>query len=218
MRGALWEDMRDRGSSDDFPLAPERILEDLRAELPAETILVTDVGWNKNGVAQRYKLPTDGTFVTPGGFSTMGYGPAAAIGVKLARPGNPVVALIGDGAMSNQLSAIPTAVEHGIDIVWVVMNNSAYGTIAGLQQAHFGTDYGCVFTGTDDEPYSPDFAGIASACGALGLRVGAAGELASAVRAALDAGRPALIDVPMSNDPVPTPGHWNINDIYQGAF
>jgi len=218
MRNAVWENMHSRGAVDDFPLAPERILEDLRTELPAETILVTDVGWNKNGVAQRYQLPADGTFVTPGGFSTMGYGPAAAIGVKLARPGHPVVALIGDGAMSSQLSAIPTAVEHGINIIWVVMNNSAYGTIAGLQQSHYGTDYGCVFKDPNDEPYTPDFAGIASACGALGMRIETADQLRGAVRDALNADRPTLIDAPMTNEPVPTPGHWNISDIYQGAF
>jgi acetolactate synthase-1/2/3 large subunit len=57
LRSKLWAEMAERGASDAFPLAPERILEDIRAELPAETILVTDVGWNKNGVAQRYKPP-----------------------------------------------------------------------------------------------------------------------------------------------------------------
>jgi acetolactate synthase-1/2/3 large subunit len=217
-RRAVWARMSERGSRDDFPLAPERILEDLRAELPPEAVLVTDVGWNKNGVAQAYLLPAAGRFITPGGFSTMGYGPAAAIGVKIARPELPVVALIGDGAMSNQLSAIVTAVEHGVNIVWVVMNNAAFGTIAGLQESHFGTDYGCVFADPAGEPYSPDFAAIALACGAVGLRVDSAGELVPAIRDALAATGPVLIDVPMVNDPVPTPGHWNITDIYQGAF
>ncbi|HEY8705347.1 MAG TPA: thiamine pyrophosphate-binding protein [Gaiellaceae bacterium] len=217
-RDAVWTRMQERGSRDDFPLAPERILEDLRAELPPESVLVTDVGWNKNGVAQAYLLPEAGRFITPGGFSTMGYGPAAAIGVKLAHPELPVIALIGDGAMSNQLSAIVTAVEHGVNVVWVVMNNSAFGTIAGLQESHYGTDYGCVFVDPAGEPYSPDFATIAIGCGATGLRVESAGELVPALRQALAATGPVLIDVPMVNDPVPTPGHWNINDIYKGAF
>jgi acetolactate synthase I/II/III large subunit len=217
-RDAVWERMEERGRRDDFPLAPERILEDLRHELPADAILVTDVGWNKNGVAQCYRLPDSGLFVTPGGFSTMGFGPAAAIGAKIAAPERTVVALVGDGAMSNQLSAIVTAVEHGIDVVWVVMNNAAFGTIAGLQESHYGTDYGCVFTDATGAPYSPDFAGIASACGARGIRVEAAADLVPALRAAIDGAGPVLVDVPMVNDPVPTPGHWNINDIYEGAF
>ena len=45
-----------------------------------------------------------------------------------------------------------------------------------------------------------------------------ASDLVGALREALRAGGPALIDVPMTNDPVPTPGHWNINDIYEGRF
>jgi acetolactate synthase-1/2/3 large subunit len=218
-RSEIWARMAERGARDDFPLAPERILEDLRRHLPADTVLVTDVGWNKNGVAQCYRLPESGRFVTPGGFSTMGYGPAAAIGAKIASPDRPIVALIGDGAMSNQLSAIVTAVEHRVGVVWIVMNNAAFGTIAGLQESHYGTDYGCVFLdAATGEPYTPDFAGIARSCGAHGIRVGAADDLVPALEEALAGGGPALIDVPMVNDPVPTPGHWNINDIYQGAF
>ena len=218
-RSEVWARMAERGALDDFPLAPERILEDLRRHLPAETVLVTDVGWNKNGVAQCYQLPEAGRFVTPGGFSTMGYGPAAAIGAKIASPERPIVALIGDGAMSNQLSAIVTAAEHRVGVVWVVMNNAAFGTIAGLQESHYGTDYGCVFLdAATGEPYTPDFAGIARSCGVQGIRVGAADELVPALEEALASGGPALIDVPMLNDPVPTPGHWNINDIYQGVF
>lgn len=218
-RSEIWTRMADRGGVDDFPLTPERILEDLRRHLPADTVLVTDVGWNKNGVAQCYQLPETGRFVTPGGFSTMGYGPAAAIGAKIASPERPIVALIGDGAMSNQLSAIVTAVEHRVGVIWVVMNNAAFGTIAGLQESHYGTDYGCVFLdAATGEPYTPDFAGIARSCGALGIRVESADELAPALEGAMANPSPALIDVPMVNDPVPTPGHWNINDIYQGMF
>ena len=206
------------GPSDEFPLAPERILADVRAELPAEAILVTDVGWNKNGVAQCYQLPADGTFITPGGASTMGFGPAAAVGVAARRPGQPVVALIGDGGMSAQLSAMPMAVEQGVEIIFVVMNNRAHGTIAGLQQSHFGRGYGCDFNDPDGEPYKPDFAAFARACGAR-RRSRRAGRRAQGC-ASRCAGRrrPAVIDVPMVNEPVPTPGHWNIKDIYQGVF
>ena len=56
----------ERGRSDDFPLRPERILADLRDTLPADAVLVTDVGWNKNGVAQCYELPRRGPVHHPG--------------------------------------------------------------------------------------------------------------------------------------------------------
>jgi acetolactate synthase-1/2/3 large subunit len=217
-RRALFADSRGRGASDRFPLRPERILADLREHLPADAVLVTDVGWNKNGVAQCYELPGPGRFITPGGASTMGFGPAAAVGVQIAEPDRTVVALVGDGGMSAQLPALPMAVEQGAPVIFVVMNNRSHGTISDLQAANFGQSYGCDFTDPDGTAYSPDFAAIGRACGADGYTLFTAADLGGALRAALAARRPAVIDVPMVNEPVPTPGHWNIKDIYQGIF
>jgi acetolactate synthase-1/2/3 large subunit len=218
VRQALFAESRARGESDAFPLRPERILRDLRDALPADAILVTDVGWNKNGVAQAYQLPEEGRFITPGGASTMGFGPAAAVGVQLAQPERVVVALIGDGGMSAQLPAVPLAVERGTPVIFVVMNNRAHGTIADLQAANFGASYGCEFTDPSGQPYSPDFAAFGRSCGADGYSIAAPDELGPALLAAIANRRPAVLDVPMINEPVPTPGHWNIKDIYQGVF
>ncbi|WP_307838062.1 thiamine pyrophosphate-binding protein, partial [Actinoplanes lobatus] len=217
-RRTLFADSRGRGASDRFPLRPERILADLREILPADAVLVTDVGWNKNGVAQCYELPEQGRFITPGGASTMGFGPAAAVGVQIAEPDRTVVALVGDGGMSAQLPALPMAVEQGAPVIFVVMNNGSHGTISDLQAVNFGQSYGCDFTGPDGKPYSPDFAALGRACGADGYNLTTADGLGEALRTALAARRPAVIDVPMVNEPVPTPGHWNIKDIYQGVF
>jgi acetolactate synthase-1/2/3 large subunit len=217
-RTALFADSRRRGASDAFPLRPERILRDLRDGLPDDAILVTDVGWNKNGVAQCYELPESGRFITPGGLSTMGFGPAAAVGVQVAAPDKVVVALIGDGGMSAQLPALPMAVEQGLPVVFVVMNNRAHGTIADLQAANFGASFGCEFTDPAGEPYSPDFAALGRACGADGYLPESAGEFATALADAVRNRRPAVIDIAMVNEPVPTPGHWNIKDIYGGIF
>jgi acetolactate synthase-1/2/3 large subunit len=217
-RRQLFEASRERGRANDFPLRPERILADLRDALPADAVLVTDVGWNKNGVAQCYELPPQGRFITPGGLSTMGFGPAAAVGVQLAQPNRVVVGLIGDGGMSAQLPAVPMAVEQGLPVIFLVMNNRAHGTIADLQAANFGRTFGCEFRDPDGEPYSPDFAAYARACGADGYLIEEPGDLATALREAVRRRRPAVLDVPMVNEPVPTPGHWNIKDIYHGVF
>jgi acetolactate synthase I/II/III large subunit len=217
-RTALFAGSRERGRSADFPLRPERILADLRDALPSDAVLVTDVGWNKNGVAQCYELPPDGRFVTPGGLSTMGFGPAAAIGVQIAEPEKVVVALVGDGGMSAQLPAVPMAVEQGLPVIFLVMNNRAHGTIADLQAANFGASFGCEFRDPDGNPYSPDFAAYGRACGADGYVIEEPGDLATALREAIERRRPAVLDVPMVNEPVPTPGHWNIKDIYRGEF
>ena len=59
----------------------------------------------------------------------MGFGPAAAVGVQIGDPERTVVALVGDGGMSAQLPALPMAVEQGVPVLFVVMNNRAHGTI-----------------------------------------------------------------------------------------
>jgi acetolactate synthase-1/2/3 large subunit len=217
-RSALFAGSAERGRSEDFPLRPERILADVRAALPADTVLVTDVGWNKNGVAQCYPLPPEGRFITPGGASTMGFGPAAALGVQFAQPDRVVLALVGDGGMSAQLPALPMAVEQGLPVIFLVMNNRAHGTISDLQSSFYGRSYGCDFADADGNPYSPDFAALGRACGADGYTVEKPEDLTAALRTAVERRRPAVIDVPMVNEPVPTPGHWNIKDIYQGVF
>jgi acetolactate synthase-1/2/3 large subunit len=217
-RAGAFAAARVQGRGDAFPLRPQRILADLRDTLPADAVLVTDVGWNKNGVAQCYELPAEGRFITPGGASTMGFGPAAAVGIAIHDPERTVVALVGDGGMSAQWPALPMAVEQGLPVIFVVMNNRAHGTIADLETVSFGSGYGCEFRDPDGRPYSPDFAALARACGADGHLIAAPDDLRTALGLALRRRRPAVLDVPMINEPVPTPGHWNITDIYRGVF
>ena len=112
-------------TSDAWPMMPERILADCRTALPDDAYLVTDVGWNKNGVGQQFPIREPGTFLTPGGYATMGFGPPGAIGAKLAAPDRTVVCLVGDGGFGQNPAMLATAVELDLDIVWVVMNNNA---------------------------------------------------------------------------------------------
>jgi acetolactate synthase-1/2/3 large subunit len=177
-RSALFAGSAERGRSDQFPLRPERILADIREVLPPDAVLVTDVGWNKNGVAQCYPLPAAGRFITPGGASTMGFGPAAAVGVQLAAPEKVVVALIGDGGMSAQLPAVPLAVERGLPVIFLVMNNRAHGTIADLQAANFGRSYGCEFRDAEGKPVQPRLRRLRPACGADGYDIARPADLA----------------------------------------
>ena len=111
------------------------------------------------------------------------------------------------------IAVLATACEENIAVVWVVMNNGAFGTIAGREMAHYGTTFGTVFA-RDGKPYSPDYAAIARAYGVDGIRIDAAAEFGPALERAIASGRPCVIDVIMQNEPVPTAGHWNIMDIY----
>jgi acetolactate synthase-1/2/3 large subunit len=201
-------------SSNQYPMRPERILAELRQAVPDDGYIVTDVGWNKNGVGQQFPITVPGTFITPSGLATMGFGPAAALGVKLARPDRVVVALVGDGAFGSNPSVVATAMEAGLGVIWLVMDNAAFGTIAGLTNMHYGWEFGCLFE-ADGVRYRTDFAQIAKGYGADGVFIRTADELGPALRAALASGRPTVIQAPMENAPTPTPGHWDINCVYR---
>ncbi len=213
-RAAFAANWAEQWNSNQYPLRPERILKEVRAALPEDGFLVTDVGWNKNGVAQQFPFTIPGTFITPSGLATMGFGPAAVLGVKVAQPQRAAVALVGDGAFGSNMSVVATAMEAEIPVVWVVMDNAAFGTIAGLEKAHYGWSFGCVFE-SEGKEYRVAYADVARACGAQGTLIRAAEELGPALRKALSSGIPTVLHVPMENAPTPTPGYWNINDIYR---
>ncbi|GAD13092.1 acetohydroxyacid synthase large subunit [Geobacillus thermoleovorans] len=198
---------------DSYPMRPERILHEVREVLPKDAIITTDVGWNKNGVGQQFPAYGAGTILTPGGYATMGFGAPAALGAKIACPDRVVVSLVGDGGFGQNPAVLATAAEENIAVVWIIMNNYAFGTIAGLEKAHFGTTHGTVFQ-KDGQPYSPDYAAIARAYGVEGVKIRSAEEFKPALERAIQANKPFVIDVEMINVPTPTSGHWNIMDIY----
>jgi acetolactate synthase I/II/III large subunit len=208
---ANWEH---QWSSNQFPMRPERILAELRKAVPEDGFIVTDVGWNKNGVAQQFPFTVPGTFITPSGLATMGFGAAAVLGVKLAHPHRAAVALVGDGGFSTNPSVVATAMEADLPVVWLVMDNAAFGTIAGLESMHYGWSFGCTFE-RRGRPYRADYAALARSFGANGIAINSADELGPALRDALASDVPTLIQAPMENAPTPTPGHWDINDIYR---
>ncbi|MCL2578424.1 MAG: thiamine pyrophosphate-binding protein [Oscillospiraceae bacterium] len=201
-------------ADDRFPMTPQRILGDFKEVFPEDGIIVTDVGWNKNGMGQQFDITLPGTIHHPSGLATMGFGGAALMGAALAAPGKKVVTLVGDGGFGANPSVIATAVEYNIPVVWVVMNNSAFGTINGLERAHYPTGFGTEFKKPNGETYSPEWSEIARGYGIKAKKVTSAGEFKEILKEALDANEPYLIDVPMENIPTPTEGIWNINDIY----
>lgn len=197
-----------------FPMTPQRILKDVKEVIPQDALIFTDVGWNKNGVAQQFDITVPGTIHHTSGLANMGFGASAVLGGKLAAPEKICLTLTGDGGFGVNPSCLATAVEQGIPCVWVVMNNSAFGTIAGLEKANYQTNFGTVFHTPDGAAYSPCWADVAKAYGVESLRVESADEFKPALEKAIAAQKPFLVEVPMENIVVPTPGCWNINDIY----
>ena len=205
--------------SDDarFPMTPQRILRDVKAAIPEDAVIFTDVGWNKNGVAQQFDITVPGSIHHSSGLATMGFGASAVLGGKLAAPDRICLTLTGDGGFGVNPTCLATAVEQGIACTWVVMNNSAFGTIAGLENANYQTKFGTVFHTPDGQPYTPCWADVAKAYGVDAIRCESAEDFLPAMEKAIAAnraGKPFLVEAPMENIVVPTPGCWNINDIY----
>jgi acetolactate synthase-1/2/3 large subunit len=201
-------------ASDNFPMRPERILSELRKALPADGFVVTDVGWNKNGVAQQFPITVPGTFVTPSGLATMGFGSAAVLGVKTGQPHRAALCLIGDGGFSSNPSVVYTAVEAKLPVIWLVMDNAGFGTIGRLEKIHYGGNFGCTFE-CDGKPYTADYAAMARSAGARGVTIHSAAELGPALQEALASDLPTVIQAAMEDAPTPTPGHWQIHDIFR---
>lgn len=200
-----------------FPMTPQRILKDVKETIPEDAHIFTDVGWNKNGVAQQYDITVPGSIHHSSGLATMGFGASAVLGGKLGAPDKVCITLTGDGGFGVNPTCLATAVEQDIPVTWVVMNNSAFGTIAGLEKGNYGSSFGTVFHTPDGKSYSPSWAGVAKAYGVEAICVHSAEEFKPAMEQAMKAnaeGRPFLVEAPMENIVVPTPGCWNINDIY----
>jgi acetolactate synthase-1/2/3 large subunit len=107
-----------------------------------------------------------------------------------------------------------TAVEYNLPCIWIVWNNFAWGAIRDIQYGLFGgREHGTAFY-RDGEPYNPDFAAGARACGADGITVKNSDDLAGAIEVAIANKRPCLIDVHVdANVRPPSTGTWQLPPI-----
>ena len=200
---------RDNGK----PIHPARLLDEIRTAAPRDAIYVTDVGWNKNGAGQQLYAYLPQTFITSGALATMGFAPAAAIGAKIGAPDKTVICLVGDGGFLSVCGALTTAVELGVPVVWVIFNNYCFSTIRTVGTTYFSNAYGTEFRTPDGEPYNPDFPLLARAFGVESSRVESPDDLPAALKAALGANKPYLLEVVTRGDvPMPRTGYWDIAD------
>jgi acetolactate synthase I/II/III large subunit len=191
--------------SDARPIRAERVVAELRGALPEDGIVLADVGVHHNWLVQRFAPGGPGTFLQSWGYAAMGFGVAGALGARLAAPDRPVVAVVGDGGFLMLPSVIATAVAYDLPAVWLVWNNGGFISIRDQQVAYFGKEYGTSFT------HRTDFAGMARSMGADGMRVTAPGDLGAALKAALDSGRPTVIDVLVDAEtPQPAVATWEL--------
>ncbi len=168
-----------------------KVVDDLRAALPDDTIFVDDltlVGYWMPLLMPTY-LPR--TLIHPGTYGTLGYALPAAIGAKLACPKQPVVSISGDGGFLFTMQELATASTLNLDLIVLVFNDNAFGAIRKYQDRVFGGRH------IGAELKNPDFVKLGEAFGAKSVRVESK-DLGAAVRRAHDAGGLWLIEIPFA--------------------
>jgi 3D-(3,5/4)-trihydroxycyclohexane-1,2-dione acylhydrolase (decyclizing) len=169
--------------------------------LPADAIVVSGSGSIPSDMQRVWRTRSPRAYHMEYGFSCMGYEIAASLGAKIAEPGREVVAIVGDGAYTMLHTELLTAVQEGLKIIVVVLDNSGFQCIDNLQGSqgipHFGNEWKardqatCSLSGPS---VRVDFAKNAESWGALGLRAHNVAEFREAVQRALAEKGPVLID------------------------
>lgn len=182
----------------DRPIHPGVLMEAMNAVLGDDAVVASDVGNCQMWARTFRRIATPESFMQSGVWNAMSYALPTAIVAKMEFPGRDVVALAGDGAFLMTLGDLPTAAEYGANLLIVILNDGAFGQTFMQQTNIYGHTYGTTFR-------SPDFADIARACGAEGIRVTEPGDVESALRQGLAATRrkPALVEVMVAERPYP---------------
>lgn len=200
----------------EVPIDPRRMMHDMRKISPKDTVMVADVGNCMAWSEQYWHSQVPGNHLTAGGFAAMGFGVSGVLGAKLARPDSPCVTLCGDGGFMMTPHAVATAVEYDIPAVWVIQNNFSIACIRDLQRffldgREIGTSFVKEKTG---ELWNPDFAMMAEAMGARGIRIEHPDQFGDAYKEAIHSNVPTVIDVLINRDTaVPLTGSWQMPPI-----
>ncbi len=189
----------------DAGLSGPYIIQEIYRQTKGDAILVTEVGQHQMWAAQFYRYSRPRTLITSGGLGTMGYGLGAAIGAQMACMDKQVVNVAGDGCFRMNMNEIATAVRQKLPLIQVVINNHVLGMVRQWQTLFYEQHYSA--TVLND---SVDFAKLADAMGAKGVRVTDREEFQKAFAEALESKMPVLIDCIIDSDdkvwPMVAPG------------
>lgn len=186
----LRDELSEGATDDGHPLAPRRIVADIRAAMGRDDIVLADTGAVKMWMARMYPTYEPNTLLVSNGLSSMGFAVPGAIAAKLARPDRRVLAATGDGAFLMNSQELETAVRENIPITVLIWDDSAYGLIEWKMDLDLGESSHTRFG-------NPDFVKYAESFGARGHRVESADELLPTLRRALEEDAVSVIAVPV---------------------
>ena len=171
-----------------FPLLPQRVVKKVRDALGKEDIVTLDNGVYKIWFSRNYQCYAPNTMLLDNALATMGAGLASAMAAKMINPDKKVISVCGDGGFMMNSQELETAVRLNLDLVVIVLNDSAYGMIkwkqAGMGFENFGLDY-----------KNPDFVKYAEAYGAKGYRPASCEDFSTTLEKVLTEKGVHLIDL-----------------------
>lgn len=200
-------DLKDRYplNYDDSTLTGPAVIEALDYLTDSNAIICTDVGQHQMWAAQYYHYRRPHQLITSGGAGTMGFGLGAAIGAKYANPDQTVINIAGDGCFRMNMNELATASRYNVPIIQIVINNKVLGMVRQWQTLFYDKRYSNTIL--DDKV---DFCKVAEGLGCKAIKVTTSDEIGPAIREALDANGPVLIEVVIGKDdkvfPMVAPG------------
>ena len=190
---------------------PQQLIETVSELAADDAIIVTDVGQHQMWAAQYYDAKEPRRFLTSGGLGTMGYGLPAAIGAKVARPGQQVILFTGDGSIMMNCQEMATAAANGVAVKIIIVHNRVLGMVTQWQRMFYDKHYSQTLL-----PGSTDFVKLAEAMGVRACRLQDPASLKANLAAALTSDAPMLIDVivPGNVDVLPmVPGGKSLDEM-----
>ena len=190
LRSEILSHIRDRADEERFPPTPQRIVRDVRKVMPEDGIVCLDNGMYKIWFARNYRTHVANTLLLDNALATMGAGLPSAMMAAMLYPRRRVLAVCGDGGFMMNSQEMETAVRLNLNLVVLVLEDSAYGMIRWKQAVDNFADFGLTFG-------NPDFVTYAESYGAKGSRVGGADDLIPTLEAAFKGGGVHLVAVPI---------------------
>lgn len=171
-------------------LKPQYVIERIYELTKGKAIIATEVGQNQMWTAQFYKFHQPRQIITSGGLGTMGYGFPASIGAQVAYPDALVIDIAGDGSIQMNIQELATAMQFGLPVKVVILNNGCLGMVRQWQELFYEKRYAI-----SQLECMPDFVKLAEAYGAVGYEVEHENEVDRVLKKAFANGKPTLINI-----------------------